>query len=313
VARNLGRRGVGSEARQIPKRFQSPIEANTVPATLTIIIAIRVLLSVSASAMQKRLVNRGASVIGIWTATYGLMLPVALVAALITSTKPPSSFWVDSLLGGVLDALGNLAMIAALRAADLSVFGPLNAIRPILALLFGWLFLKEIPTAAGLWGILITVGGACFVLKEDPHAGDKRSSVWAVLGFRLLGFALATVASVFLKRAAMTVSAEMTLMGWFGCGLICLLVYGTVRRESLVPSGERDWLVIHAITFVIMQWMTIKIFQNTLLSYAFVFFQLGMVLQVIAGRLFFREPHFGRRMVGCVVMSIGAALIIWRG
>jgi drug/metabolite transporter (DMT)-like permease len=212
-----------------------------------------------------------------------------------------------------LDALGNLAMIAALRAADLSVFGPLNAIRPILALLFGWLFLKEIPTAAGLWGILITVGGACFVLKEDPHAGDKRSSVWAVLGFRLLGFALATVASVFLKRAAMTVSAEMTLMGWFGCGLICLLVYGTVRRESLVPSGERDWLVIHAITFVIMQWMTIKIFQNTLLSYAFVFFQLGMVLQVIAGRLFFREPHFGRRMVGCVVMSIGAALIIWRG
>src|SRR5215208_2043689 len=87
---------------------------------MSLIIAIRVLLSVSASAMQKRLVSRGASVLGIWTATYGLMLPVAVVAALIAWTKPPSSFWVDSLLGGVLDALGNLAMIAALRAADLS-------------------------------------------------------------------------------------------------------------------------------------------------------------------------------------------------
>ena len=280
---------------------------------MTIIIAIRVLLSVSASAMQKRLVNRGASVLGIWTATYGFMFPVALVAAMMTWVKPPSSFWVDSLLGGVLDALGNLAMIAALRAADLSVFGPLNAIRPILALVFGWVFLKEVPTSAGLVGILITVGGACFVLNDDRHEGDKRSSVWAVLGFRLLGFALATVASVFLKRAATTVSAEMTLMGWFACGLVCLFVYGKVRGEKLLPNAERDWIVMHAVTFLVMQWMTIKIFQHTLLSYAFVFFQLGMVLQVIAGRLFFREPHFGRRMLGCVIMSIGAALIVWRG
>lgn len=263
--------------------------------------------------MQKRLVNRGAPVLGIWTATYGLMFPVALIAAVMTWTKPPASFWTDSILGGVLDALGNLAMIAALRAADLSVFGPLNAIRPILALIFGWIFLKEAPTEAGLWGILITVGGACFVLKEDRHAGDKRSSVWVVLGFRLLGFALATVAAVFLKRAATTVSAEMTLMGWFGCGLVCLFVYGKIRREDLMPSGEREWLLIHAVTFVIMQWMTIKIFQATLLSYAFVFFQLGMILQVIVGRFLFREPHFGRRMVGCVIMSIGAALIVWKG
>ena len=263
--------------------------------------------------MQKRLVTRGAPVLGIWTATYGLMFPLALLGALATWVKPPHSFWIDSLLGGVLDALGNLAMIAALRAADLSVFGPLNAIRPILALIFGWLFLKETPTTAGAIGILITVGGACFVLKEDQTPGAKPSSVWSVLGFRLLGFALATVASVFLKRAASVVSVEMTLMGWFACGLICLFVYGKVRREPMISTAERDWLIVHAVIFGIMQWMTIRIFQATLLSYAFVFFQLGMILQVLAGRFFFREPHFGRRLAGCVVMSIGAALILLRG
>jgi drug/metabolite transporter (DMT)-like permease len=280
---------------------------------LTILITIRVLLSVSASAMQKRLVSAGAPVLGIWTATYGLVFPVALLAAVLTWRQPPGSFWIDSLLGGVLDALGNLAMIAALRAADLSVFGPLNAIRPILALVFGWLFLKETPTAAGAVGILITVGGACFVLKEDRTSGAKRSSVLAVLGFRLLGFALATVASVFLKRAATTVSVEMTLMGWFLCGLVCLFIYGKLRNEPIIPTTERIWLTIHAVTFLVMQWMTIRIFQATLLSYAFVFFQLGMILQVIVGKFFFREPNFGRRMFGCAVMSIGAALILWRG
>jgi drug/metabolite transporter (DMT)-like permease len=280
---------------------------------LTIFITIRVLLSVSASAIQKRLVLRGTPVLGIWTSTYGWMLPLATLAAAITWRRPPNSFWMDSLLGGVLDALGNLAMIAALRAADLSVYGPLNAVRPILALIFGWLFLKETPTAAGALGILITVAGATFVLKEDRTAGTQRSSVWAVLGFRLVGFALATIASVFLKRAAMTVSTEMTLVGWFFCGLVCLAVYGKFRKESLVPAGEYNWLVVHAVTFLIMQWMTIRIFQATLLAYAFVYFQLGMILQVIAGRIFFREPHFARRMFGCVVMAIGAALILSRG
>jgi drug/metabolite transporter (DMT)-like permease len=299
------------------EKFQTAFnpQSKQIPSapTLTILIAIRVLLSVSASAIQKRLVNRGSPNLGVWTATYGVMFPVALMAALATWTRPPNSFWMDSLLGGVLDALGNLAMISALRAADLSVFGPLNAIRPILALFFGWLFLHETPTRMGVAGILVTVAGACFVLKEDRVPGAKRSSMWAVLGFRLLGFALATIASVFLKRAATNVSVEMTLMGWFACGLICLLIYAAVRREPLVTSANRNWLLFHAVTFAVMQWMTIRIFQATLLSYAFVFFQLGMILQVLAGRYFFREAHFGRRLAGCGVMSVGAALILLYG
>ncbi|HEY9761426.1 MAG TPA: EamA family transporter [Trichocoleus sp.] len=280
---------------------------------MTSIIALRVLLSVSASAIQKQLMSHGALVLSVWATTYWLMLPLSLGAALINWTSPPVSFWIDSLLGGVLDALGNLAMIAALRAADLSVFGPLNAIRPILALLFGWLFLKESPTTVGLAGILITVGGAYAVLREENAPGASRSSIWAVLGFRLLGFALATLASVFLKRAASTVSAEMTLAGWLLSGILCLTIYGIARSEKLIAESDRTWLGLHALTFLVMQWLTIKIFQATLLSYAFVFFQLGMILQVIAGRIFFREPHFGQRLFGCCVMSVGAALILWKG
>jgi drug/metabolite transporter (DMT)-like permease len=256
---------------------------------------------------------RSAPLVGVWTVTYALMLPLALIAAAVTWAPPPQSFWWDSLLGGVLDALGNLAMIAALRSADLSVFGPLNAIRPILALLFGWILLRETPNGAGAVGILITVVGACVVLKDDQQKGAPRSGVWAVLGFRSLGFALSTAASVFLKRAATTVSAEMTLLGWIACGLVCLIIYGIARKENRGAKIERDWIVFHAVTFLVMQWLTIRIFQATLLSYAFVFFQLGMILQVIAGRIFFSEPHFGRRLFGCVVMALGAAVILLKG
>lgn len=261
------------------------------------------------------MIVKGAPVVSIWNATYGLAIPAAIAAAAWRWAPPPSSFLVDSILGGVLDALGNLAMLAALRVTDLSVFGPLNAIRPILALLFGWIFLREQPSLAGVFGIGITVFGAWVVLKDDRADSSGRGSVWKVLGFRLLGFALSTAASVFLKRAAGTVSAEMTLAGWFICGWVCLLIYAAAKREKLfdTESGQGKWLVGHAVVFFAMQWLTIKVFQTTLLSYAFVFFQLGMVLQTIAGRIFFNEQQFRRRMVGCVVMATGAALIILRG
>jgi drug/metabolite transporter (DMT)-like permease len=280
---------------------------------LTFLIAIRVLLSVSASAIQKYLMVGKARPVPIWVATYALMLPITLFAAAFTWSRPPQSFWVDSLLGGILDALGNLAMIAALRAADLSVFGPLNAIRPMLALLFGWIFLREQPTSAGLAGIFITVLGAIIVLKEDRRQPSSHSSIFTIVGFRLLGFALSTVAAVFLKRAASTVSAEMTLVGWTACGLVCLLAYAFWRREQLTPATRDKWIFLHAATFLIMQWLTIKIFQATLLSYAFVFFQLGMILQVVAGKVFFGERHFTRRLIGCAIMSAGAVLIALRG
>jgi len=62
-----------------------------------------------------------------------------------------------------------------------------------------------------------------------------------------------------------------------------------------------------------MQWLTIRIFQMTLLAYSFVFFQLGMVLQVFVGRIFFNEPSFARRLTASIVMAGGSILILWRG
>jgi hypothetical protein len=44
-----------------------------------------------------------------------------------------------------------------------------------------------------------------------------------------------------------------------------------------------------------------------------VFFQLGMVLQVFVGRMFFSEGDFGRRLIAAMIMALGSVLILWRG
>src|SRR4051812_45956078 len=99
----------------------------------------RVFLSVSANAVQKHLLLQGVRITPMWLATYLLMLLPAVIFCTTRSFSSSSEFWTNALLAGLLDAAGNLAMVGALRSTDLSLFGPLNAFRPALALLFGWL------------------------------------------------------------------------------------------------------------------------------------------------------------------------------
>ncbi len=284
------------------------------------LILLRVALSVTANAVQKRLLLNQAGVYQTWILTYSLMFPLAVLGAWATHSRPGASFWGNIALGGGLDAVGNLAMIAALRLTDVSVFGPLNALRPILALLFGWLFLGESPTRLGMVGVGVTVLGG--VLLFSDRDGSRRATVAETAGavlLRVAGLSLGVIGAVFMKRAAASSSAELTVAAWLVCGLVILVAATAFHRpgelRTLGPSffRHRRWLFLHALSFLVMQWLTIRIFQGTLLAYSFVYFQLGMVLQVFVGRIFFQERAFLRRLLAAVVMAIGSVLVLWKG
>lgn len=281
----------------------------------------RLLLSVSGNAVQKRLLLERMRVTPMWIATYGLMLLPGFALAMPRGLNWPGQFWFNVLMGGLLDAVGNLAMVAALRSTDLSVFGPLNAFRPVLAMLFGWLWLGEVPSLAGGAGVVVIVLGAV-LLMGWPGTEAARANwreVMKVVGLRVAGLSLSTVGAVFLKRAALAGPAETTLAGWIVCGLGCVLLVSAgrgvhpLRDMKRVLWGEPVWLVTHALIFFVMQWLTIKIFQSALLAYSFAWFQLGMVLQVLTGGLLFKERALGRRLAGCVIMCAGCGLVLWKG
>lgn len=283
-------------------------------------VAARAGLGVAANAVQKRLVEDGATAGFLWAATHALMLPPAVAWALTATPPATAAFWRDALLAGLLDALGNLAMVAALRATDLSVFGPLNALRPLLALGFGWAFLHEQPSAAGAAGVVVTVAGGALLLSGKTGTAHKAgtAATAGVVGLRVVGLSLSAAGAVFLKRAATGGNAPWTLAVWVAAGGVLLGAVHGVRRMAARDgreAGRIGWkpLSLHAAAFLGMQALTIVVFQGTLLGYSFVFFQLGMVLQVVVGRVVFREPHFARRLAACLVMAAGAGLVLWKG
>lgn len=290
--------------------------------TLTLLwLAGRLGGSVWASILQKRLLSAGTDTGRLWLVTYGyLVLPAALVLACFAAPTEPE-FWRNALLAAVFDVAGNLAMATALRVTDLSLFGPLNAFRPALAWLAGWIFLGEIPTPGGLAGVVVLMLGAFWLLTPStswPGVSLVRDRIQAA-AWRLAGLGLSTIGAVFLKRATRSGSPELTLGVWVIAGWLCLLaafrltsLLGTSRWAPAAPALRRR-LALHAAVFFGMQWLTLKVFQHTLLAYSFAFFQLGMVLQVILGRWLFQEPQFGRRLVACLVMSLGALLVLLAG
>jgi drug/metabolite transporter (DMT)-like permease len=282
---------------------------------ISLLLPGRVFLSASASALQKRLTLHGMSGAEIWRITYAWMSLPALVALAMAMRQPVhAGFWRDAALAGVIDALGNLAMLAALATTDLSVYGPLNGFRPVLAMAFGWAFLGERVSWNGGLGVGITVLGATLLLSSSKSVKTAaREAAWKSAGLRLLGLSLSTLASVFFKRALLTGSSGGTLGVWILCGLPVVWIgfrKAPPAPEEGAPANRGQGLLFaHAAIFFAMQWLTLEIFRTTLLAYSFALFQLGMVLQVLIGCWFFREGQMMRRLACCAIMGLGALLI----
>ncbi len=284
---------------------------------LTLLLLGRVVLSTCANTLQKRLTLQAVRSPALWRATYAWMAPLALLVLAVSFTSSLSrEFWLNAALSGLIDALGNLAMVAALSTTDLSVFGPLNGFRPVLALIFGWLFLGEQVSWLGSVGVGLTVVGASLLLR-DPRTKNSpwTMSAWRTLGWRLLGLSLSTFAAVFLKRAVLLGSPANTLGVWILCGLpVCWFGFRHQPAESIdpAPANRQPRLIFaHALIFFLMQWLTLLVFRSTPLAYSFAFFQLGMVLQVLVGYRYFGESQPGWRLACCALIGLGSALILF--
>ena len=98
---------------------------------------IRVIASPVVNVFQKKLTNRGYSPFFIVFIVYIFFSVLALLYLSIKGFgNYPAGFWKYMIPLAITDALGNIFLIRSLKSIDLSVFGPLNAYKPVIALVF---------------------------------------------------------------------------------------------------------------------------------------------------------------------------------
>src|SRR5689334_7665790 len=114
-------------------------------------VIIRVLSNPMANVFQKQLTGKGYAPLGISFLSYLVLAFVCILpASQVNWFELPVSFWVYSIAGGMVGALGNGLLVKALQSGDLSVLGPINAYKSIIGMITGFFLLREIP---GWWGL----------------------------------------------------------------------------------------------------------------------------------------------------------------
>lgn len=287
-------------------------------------VATRIVASPVANLFQKQLAHRGAHPVFIIGSTHALLAVLALpLLAIVRVRDLGGQFWTTMAISALLAVAGNVLLVYALRSTDLSILGPINSYKAVVSLVPGILLLGEVPTMAGLLGVLLILAGSYFVV--DRVADGSRRNAY-VQFFRTRGVQLRFAAllfsateAVFLKRAILLSSPSITFLFWSILGLpvaaaaLLLLVRGGALGE--MPRARRHWddYLWLALATGLMQLATLLTFDFLQVGYSLALFQLSTLISVFFGYRFFAERDIGRRLVGSAIMAVGAVLIVTLG
>ena len=273
-------------------------------------LVVRIVANPLANVFQKKAVADGLCAARVNCASY-VLLAIITLPLFVSFEYINLKFLLLCAVSGLMGALSNYFLIRALELADLSVLGPINSYNAIIGIVFAIVLLGEYPDVYGLIGVLLIVCGSYFIVDSG---GRFCFSMFKNKGIRYRFYALflAGIEAVLLKKIILCSSVEVGFSAWaLGGALFSLpLVIISKNKSSLsvVHAGCRIFLI--ALLFGAMQLSTNYVFEYVKVGYALALFQLSGVLSVVFGWLFFGEKNIVKKLIGAVMMSIGAGAIV---
>jgi drug/metabolite transporter (DMT)-like permease len=288
----------------------------------------RIAGSCLASIVQKRLFMAGQSSTVIVAISISLVAIMALVlepAGITELVELPAVFWKFILISALLDTFGNVLLVHSVGAGELSIVGPLNSYKPLIATLLGIFILQEVPSVLGIFGMVAILLGSWLLIQKTSAASlEVLKQHRQAVAVRMGSIALTSVASIFLKSAIESSSVSVAFQVWaiLSAGLGWLVVglrKSSGRNVRLQNASHRtngtlkmlgfEYLLLGC-SLLVMQWLTVWLFSQIAVGYALALFQLASLVQVGLGKRIFCEQQTTRRMIAALVMSAGAMLVL---
>jgi drug/metabolite transporter (DMT)-like permease len=287
---------------------------------LPLFLLLRIVSNPFSNVFQK-LLARWADPLFIICVTHGVLSVVCVPVCVYTLPTVREGFWPNIFLCAVLAVVGNSLIVQALKLSDLSILGPINAYKSVVSLIPGMLLLREIPSALGLSGVILTIVGSYF-LVESKGRGAGENVFFRFFGdrgiqYRFAALIVSATEAVFLKKAILASSPLAAFAFWAVIGFVLsamalpLFLKGRGVREQVGTVRARwGWYLMLALTTGVMQLSTLLTFSALQVGYSLSLFQISTVLTVVLGHHVFREPHLWKRLVGSLIMAGGAVLIL---
>ena len=289
-------------------------------------VVTRIVANPLSNLFQKQLTQRSANPVFIIAVVHATLTAMCLPLLLVRGTlaiAPGPEVWVNMVICALLAVAGNVLLVHAVKAVDLSVLGPINAYKSVIGLVLGIFLIGERPTAMGVAGTLLIIAGSYFVV-DDPVDEPRRHAFVRFfrergIQLRFAALGLSATEAVFLKKAILLSSPLTTFVLWSVLGLpiagaaVVLLSRNTIDEEvSVLRRHSRTylWLVV---TTGLMQLSTVLTFDKLHVGYSLALFQMSTLISVFLGYQYFQERQIRKRLFGSVVMAAGAVLIVMFG
>lgn len=282
-----------------------------------IAVALRIVSNPLGNVYQKQLTSEGQPPLLVNFFTYLLLSVVCIPFALTVQWQKLSfDFWLYSILGGIVGALGNGFLVRALQKGDLSVLGPINSYKSVVSIVVGIFLLGEIPNVWGLLGIAMIVYGSYFVLDTTAERFSWAFLKRTEIQYRLWALVLTAIEAVFTKKYIQASSVIIATIGWCCFGALFAAVFLFVYRvdamnglRKLTPNDAGKYAML-LLCVGTMQLTTNYAFAHMPVGYALSLFQLSVIVSILLGHRIFKEQNIRKKLIGSFIMIAGSVVII---
>lgn len=276
-------------------------------------VFVRIISNSLSNVYQKQLAEDGVNPSFINFIMYlGLTLLLMPIIFKINYAELDIICWGAAIFGGLFGALGNTYLIKALNFGELSVLGPINAYKSVVAMIFGIFLLKEMPSLYGIFAIILIIIGSYFIFDTQEEGFSLKLLKRTDIRYRFYALIFTAIEAVFIKEVIQHSDIVTSFIMWSFFGMIFtgIIVF---KNRHYSPRFKKPLCVKLFLIIILMGTMQLStnyVFSHIQVSYGLALFQLSAIISVILGWRYFNEAHILKKLIGTAIMVIGAAILI---
>lgn len=228
--------------------------------------------------------------------------------------------WIFILLSSLAHFFYQIYLCQAYERGDISLTYPIIRSSPVFVTLFGFIFLKEIPSLTGILGIVLVIFGAWLINQKNFNLTETfgffrlKANTSAMLYAATMTAIFSALYSVIDKKGVLLVHPVLffylffAFSGlWFGLYILFL----REERKFIIDVYKKDkYKILVASLLEFSSYVLILYaFQLSKVAYVIALRQISVVFGVIFGTYFLKEQYAAVRFFASCIIFAGIYLI----